>query len=144
MIVVLDTNIIVSALINPAGAPGGLVEAALKGRIRLCSSERLWGELNRALGYPDVRRAIARRPVEVFEPHVLERLRKLALFTPNTEPSTDWVSADPDDNWVVQCALDGQADMLVTGDRALLALGMVARVEILRANDALRRLGAVA
>lgn len=50
------------------------------------------------------------------------------------------VAADPDDDRVLECAIEGEADLLVTGDRHLLHLGTFRSIPIVRPAEAVRRL----
>ena len=54
--VVLDTNVVVSALLKPSGPPGQILERSLEGAFVLVLSPALVEELKRSLGYPRVRR----------------------------------------------------------------------------------------
>ena len=55
MNVVLDTNVLVSALWSPGRKPGEIVNAAITGRFRLCYDFRILGEYERVLRYPKFR-----------------------------------------------------------------------------------------
>jgi predicted nucleic acid-binding protein len=55
-------------------------------------------------------------------------------------PSRKHVAADPDDDPIVQTALTGNADCIVTADKALLALAKVQDVEIITLEQWLSRL----
>jgi predicted nucleic acid-binding protein len=50
------------------------------------------------------------------------------------------VTADPDDDAVFECAILGQAEFIVSGDRHLLNLGSYQSVQIVKAADFLERL----
>jgi predicted nucleic acid-binding protein len=62
---------------------------------------------------------------------------------PEVAPAAKWVVPDPDDDWVVQCALTARAERIVSGDRALLAIQAVEKVTILTARQFLAELGIV-
>ena len=62
--------------------------------------------------------------------------RKSVLVQPKEIP--DAVPDDPDDNHIVACALEGRADLIVSGDRHLLTLGSYAGIPIVRPMDFLR------
>lgn len=53
------------------------------------------------------------------------------------QPSTRLhvIAEDPEDDRVLECAVEGRADAIVTGDRHLLKLGTFRRISILRAKD---------
>jgi predicted nucleic acid-binding protein len=50
--IVLDTNILVSALINPHGSPAQIIDYVFQNRIRLFISPSIVAELGRVLSYP--------------------------------------------------------------------------------------------
>ena len=51
------------------------------------------------------------------------------------EGTIDVIDDDPSDNWVLETALLGEADIIVSGDKHLLTLGSYEGVRILRARD---------
>jgi predicted nucleic acid-binding protein len=61
------------------------------------------------------------------------------ISTPGTLKA---IRADPDDDWVLECAVIGQATHLVSGDKHLLALGKYQNIQIVRAADFLNLLQA--
>ena len=130
MIVVLDTNVIVSALLKPSSQPDHVLQAVVDGRLEIALSPHLRAEVRRALGYDQVRRRLLRHWSEEDLEAFLDGFFRLAHVVPDDDPVSAWVHADPDDNWVVQCALSGHAERIVTGDRALLALGIVEGISI--------------
>lgn len=114
MRVVADTNVLVSALIFPGGAPEAVYRLALEGQVELVSSPALLAELGRVLadkfGWEGER---AQRAVE--------QLVRVADVVAPREAVTD-IDADPADNRVLEAAAEGRADAIVSGDRHLLAL----------------------
>jgi putative PIN family toxin of toxin-antitoxin system len=113
--VVADTNVLVSALIFPGGAPETVYRLALEGRIELITSRPLLVELGRVLtakfGWDAVR----------AEEAVAELIRIAHLVEPQ-QPIAE-IESDPTDNRVLEAASAGDADAIVSGDRHLLALG---------------------
>ena len=106
--VVLDTNVLVSALLNMEGVPARVWAMALAGKIRLCVSQRI------LLEYYDV---LCRREF----PFDLDRVSSILAFiednadkvAPLPLPS---VSIDPKDQVFVEVAVAAAADYLVTGN----------------------------
>ena len=107
--VVIDTNILVSALLQPEGLPAAVLICALSGQVQLCVSDIVFAE------YDDViRRPQFKRPLEVIE-GALQSIRALALWV---KPRFTVVEcSDPDDNIFLECAQAAVADYLVTGNR---------------------------
>jgi predicted nucleic acid-binding protein len=73
-----------------------------------------------------------------------ERIRVLAgvsiLVVPRTVP--DAVPDDPDDNHIIACAVEGRADLIVSGDRHLLNLVEYEGIPVIRPTDFLRTVNA--
>ena len=115
MKIVADTNVLVSALIFPGGAPEAAYRLALEGRIELGTSSPLLTELGRVLtekfGW-DAQRAES----------VVEQLLRVAELVEPTEVVAE-IDADPADDRVLEAALAAGAEAIVSGDRHLLALG---------------------
>jgi putative PIN family toxin of toxin-antitoxin system len=113
---VLDVNVLVSALLSRAGAPGRLIALWLEGAFELVVSEELLAELGRALAYPKLREHISREDAAAF----IELVRSTAsMFTDAERP--DHISADRGDDYLLALA-KASASILVSGDRDLLVL----------------------
>ena len=133
MKVVLDTNVLVSALVFPGGVPEQVYRLAIEGRITLVTSPPLLAELGRVLtqkfGWQDdyLRAALAQivRIGVIVEP--LERVSIIA--------------DDPDDDRVLEAAQTAGAAVIVSGDRHLLSLGHWGEVAILSPAAFLADLG---
>ena len=114
MRVVADTNVLVSALIFPGGAPEAIYRLALEGRIELLTSRPLLAELGRVLserfGWEAAR----------AEEAVAQIIGIAELVEP--EKAVAEIEADPADNRVLEAAAEGGADAIVSGDRHLTAL----------------------
>ena len=117
--VVLDTNVILSGLIKPAGIPGQSVAAWRNGSFRLVLSEFLLAEIEATLMRPKLVQLI-RWPPEKARRFVLELRATCDVVEPALLP-LDY-PRDPDDIPVLSTLIAGKADVLVTGDADLLAL----------------------
>jgi putative PIN family toxin of toxin-antitoxin system len=125
--VVLDTNVLVSGLISSQGPPRQIVDAWLEGRFTLVTSLYLVEEVAHVLTHP----GIAER-VRLGEPEVdavLAALLSQAEMAPG-ELELPGVTRDPKDDAVVACAVEGEADYIVSGDGDLLVLGEYAGIEV--------------
>lgn len=131
MIVVLDTNVIISALLSPSNIPRQILNAVIDGRLYMAFSPHMKDELDRALQYDKVKNRLLRHWSEVDLLLFIEALEMLALPVENMSPSENWISEDPDDNWVIQCAISAHASHIITGDRLLLLLGSVSAIDII-------------
>jgi putative PIN family toxin of toxin-antitoxin system len=120
--VVFDTNVLISAL----AFPGGRGEAALRRIIEeqdaLLISPPILDELLGVLARKFAREGEELARVAVFLSDLAETVR------PRTRLR---VVADDPDNRILECAVAGHADAIVTGDRALLALGTFRNIRLL-------------
>ena len=111
MRVLLDTNVLVAAL-----ATRGLCEDVLRTVLSehsLLTSNAILGELERVLTEKLRMPARRVRQVDVF-------IREHADVIAPAEPAP-WPENDPDDRWIMAAAVVGMADVLVTGDKEILA-----------------------
>ena len=122
MKVVFDTNILVSALVFPAGRGDAALRRIVEEQDQLVISKPIIDELLRVLGTKFSLDAEELAHVAVF-------LSELAL-TVNPRRRLRVVKDEPD-NRILECALTGQAAAIITGDHALLALGEYSGVRII-------------
>ena len=110
MRVVLDSNILFSALISPHAPPGRIYQAWRQGRFDLVTCAIQLDEIRRASRYPKFR--------DILQPHrvgrMLNNLQGAIIVT--RLPGGD-EAADPDDAWLLALADAGQVQFLVTGDK---------------------------
>ena len=136
MRIVVDTNIVISGLLW-SGSPQQLINLARAREIDLYSSVPLIAELAEVIGREDFAgrvRAAGLSAAELVEDYAhLARLVIPAEIRPT-------VLDDPDDDNVLACALAGQADLIVSGDKGLRGLKTYQRMPIVSAIDALSRI----
>jgi putative PIN family toxin of toxin-antitoxin system len=108
MRVVLDTNILVSALLKRHGNEALILTATLNGKFELVLSEVLLLEYELVL----LRPRFGFTPTDVR--HTLAALRRAGKLVHPTQTLT--VSQDESDNRFLECAESGLADYLVTGN----------------------------
>lgn len=106
--VVFDTNIYISAILF-GGAPRLCLDLARKGSIKLCTSKALLLELATKLT-----QKFGWSNEETVE--VLLGITKFAKIVSPTE-TIDVIKVDPSDNRVLETAVAGKADIIVTGDK---------------------------
>ncbi|HLH72641.1 MAG TPA: putative toxin-antitoxin system toxin component, PIN family [Chloroflexota bacterium] len=114
---VVDTNIWISALLNPLGQPARVLQALEEGQFELVVSEPMLSEVEEVLQRPRIARKYGLRPDAGSE--LAGRLRRRAVLVPITR--TLRLCRDPDDNLVIETAAVGQASVLVTRDDDLKA-----------------------
>lgn len=113
MRVVFDTNVYVSAFAIPGGQAEAALAKAVEGRAQLVVSTAIIHELLDVLA-----RRFGRDPEELA--HVAVFVAELAeVVRPRRRLQ---VLRDDADNRILECALAGRADVIVTGDRAMLGL----------------------
>ena len=118
MRVVLDTNVLVSALIVKAGKP-----AQILGRIaqfELLTTEESLAEVERVLGYPRIekRYGVSDEDITTY----LERLRKVSKML-SVKNQVSAIKDDPDDDKFLALAKEGRVDYIVSGDLHITDLG---------------------
>ncbi|HEX5326377.1 MAG TPA: putative toxin-antitoxin system toxin component, PIN family [Acetobacteraceae bacterium] len=110
MRVVLDSNVLLSALISPRGPPHRIYQAWQKKQFELITAVVQLDELRRASRYLKFR--------GVLQPHRVGRmLNNLRGATIIDRLPSGYEAADPDDAWLLALADVGRAEYLVTGDR---------------------------
>lgn len=134
MRLVLDTNVIVSALLRSASLPRQVVEVARRDHTILISGPTL----NETIG-------VLRRPKLAPYINIAERDAFLQIFSDESEfvIITDDIDAcrDPGDNKFLELAVSGKADYIITGDADLLTLHPYRDVRIVKAADFLEFAG---
>ena len=112
MRLILDTNVLVAALMVSDGPPHQLFEAFLNDRFTLITSDTQIEEFSRVSRYPAIRTRI--HPAQAGR--LLNAIRSLSVLLEKLPPAN--VSRDPHDDYLFAMAEAGDADYLVTGDRA--------------------------
>jgi putative PIN family toxin of toxin-antitoxin system len=122
--IVVDNNVLISRLLLPASVPGRAVRKAIDSGQLLVSDATLT-ELATVLARPK------------FDPYVTigDRQEFIRLLGRVAEriPITYTIHAcrDPKDNMILELAVNGRADLIVTGDQDLLALNAVREIPII-------------
>lgn len=133
MRVVLDTGVLIAALITRDTPPDQIYQAWRKKRFELITSEWQLDEFRRVSRYSRLRKFL--KPVEAG--NMINGLRYHALVLSEL-PRID-VSPDPDDNALFAMAVAGETDFLVSGDkRDVLALKKIENARIVSARQFLR------
>jgi putative PIN family toxin of toxin-antitoxin system len=128
---VVDTNVLISGLLW-RGAPYECLLSAEARLYELIVADEILEELRGKL--------VNKFNVPVDEANeILEGLRGSAECV-QLRGESGWVRDDPADDKFVEAAIVAGADVIVSGDRHLLALGSVDRIEILTPRDFLQRI----
>jgi uncharacterized protein len=120
MRLILDTNILISALLSPQGAPGKLLDAWERKKFTLVACEALVGEFREVAGRPFFRTKLRDSTAELLA----AGLRDFSLFCRDlpSGPAAPYFARDPKDSYLLALAEVSHADFLVTGDKQLLVL----------------------
>ncbi len=128
MRVVLDTNVLLSALISPHGAPDAIYNAWRAARFELVTSTVQLDELRRVSRYPKLRAILPAHRIGAMMNNMQRAvvLEHLPSLPQNIEVN------DPNDAFLFTMALVSEANYLVTGDRraGLLQLGSAGQARI--------------
>ena len=122
MRVVFDTNIFISALIFPESSADKALRKVIQGEDQLVISKAILDELLGVLArkFSRDREALARVAVLLADIGLLVRpVHKINILS------------DEADNRILECAVKGQADIIVSGDQVLLKLGNYMGIKIL-------------
>ncbi len=131
--VILDTNVTISALFWK-GYPRVVYDSVKAGRATLIFSAKIESELIRVLSYPK----FGLTPAEIRP--IVNNLRRCGHFV-EVESKLHVIKEDPTDNIFLECALDGRADYIISGDHHLLNIGSYEGIRITKAKDFLIKEG---
>jgi putative PIN family toxin of toxin-antitoxin system len=112
--VVLDTNILISAIVF-GGKPREVLDAAIKGQFQLVLADKIIGEMKGVLEGKKFQ-----YPAEITD-LVIRELKALAEIV-KPKRSITVIEKDPEDNRVLECAQEAQGDFIVSGDGDLLRI----------------------
>jgi putative PIN family toxin of toxin-antitoxin system len=130
--VVLDTNVLISAIFF-GGRPRQILEKAIRGEIQLCLSEPILEELKGVL-----QRSKFGYSAEMTQ-FILTELTAIADFV-NPSETINVVLEDPEDNRILECAVQAKANYVISGDFHLLKLSKYLNIEVLNAASFLEKL----
>jgi uncharacterized protein len=126
--VVLDANVLVSALISPRGIPAQVLKAWRDERFHLVISQAILSEIDRVLRYPKTRKRHGMSDSEIKE--WIDDLAHLAVLVPG-QITVAVIIEDPADDRYLECALEGEAESIVSGDQHLLKLKRYEHIDVL-------------
>ena len=129
--IVVDANLFASALIKPDSNPGEILELIRQNQVELVISPAIIKEIKRILLYPKIQKYHQKTA------HELDRyFDDLLIFAWTVEGNSkiDLIKDDPTDNKYLACALEGQADYIVSGDRHLLNVKIFNDIKIVNAK----------
>jgi len=129
--VAVDTNVLVSALLF-GGPPEEIINLARRGEVELVVSTDILLELS----------AVLKGKFEWPDPEVADAIRAIGYCSELVKPEVAIKEIEDEaDKRVLECAVDGEADFIVSGDHHLLGLESYRGIRILKARELLDALG---
>jgi putative PIN family toxin of toxin-antitoxin system len=125
---VLDTNVVVSRFMVPVGKSAQIIKHWEERSFTLLISKPLFEEYSKVMGYKHIRRRHRLTDEQVAD--VLAPFLEFALLV-EPKVTVKVVNDDPDDDKLLECALAGGADYIISGDAHMLTLKEYQAIEIL-------------
>ena len=110
------------------GPPARIIKAAQESEALIITSEEIVNEVNKTLTYPRVKRVY--EDSGVTQQQLISAVLKFAELV-EVNSKIHVVREDPADNKLLECAVDGKVDFIVSGDTHLLRIGSYKRTRIL-------------
>jgi putative PIN family toxin of toxin-antitoxin system len=124
---VFDTNILISALLSTSGNPFRCLALAKIGQIESVTCQEILNEFAEKLV---IKFKFSQEMAQAAAEEVCSFSRLVKISS-----ELKAVSADPDDDMVIECAVVGEATHIVTGDKHLLSLGKYQAIAIVKATE---------
>jgi hypothetical protein len=132
---VVDTNLLVSSFISPFSYPREIEKRWRRGEFVLVTSHEIIEEANRVLHLPRIqgKYRLTESDIQAF----ILTLTHQADCIAGKSILKD-VAPDPGDDKIISCAVEGEAYLIVTGDKALQRLGEYHGIKIINAEAFIR------
>ena len=125
--VVVDTNILISATIIQ-GKQFEILKLAKLGKINLITSPNILKEFEEVISREKF--GFSKEQVSLAIKQILE-IAEIII----SQHKIDFIKSDPDDNIVLECALESNADIIISGDAHLLDLKKYKEIQIINATE---------
>lgn len=114
--VVIDANVIISAILSPSASPAKVLKLVTDGKIEIIVSYPILHEFITTLLYPRIQKRHG-----LSKHQVSEKIFHLAEFGKLVHPENklNIIKDDPSDNMYLECAIEGEADFIISGDKHL-------------------------
>ena len=123
--IVIDTNVFISALLNPSGTPRQVIEIAIN-HFTILQSELTYQELETRISKNKFDKYLEKNDRSNF----LLAIKKKSLFVNILHQTT--ICSDSDDNKFLELAVSGMANYIITGDNDLLTIKSYQKIEIIK------------
>ncbi len=136
--IVLDTNLVVSAILSPDGKPATILKMALTAKLDLVLSPAILEEISLVLNYGRIVKLFTKRSITPEKlKDALQKIVKVAIMVPGKK-EVYRIDKDPSDNMLLSCALEGKADFIISGDHHLTDLVSFEGISIVSPDAFLR------
>jgi putative PIN family toxin of toxin-antitoxin system len=125
---VIDANVFISSALAPGSIPDKVIDLVRQGKITLVISPDILAEIREVLLYPKIKKRLSLTAKDADE--FVSQIAKTALITAGLF-NLKVIKADPQDDKYLACALEGQADYIISGDRHLLDLKSFRGIKIM-------------
>jgi len=128
---VIDTNVLISSFIA-YGKPRNVLDRVFTGKVRLLTSPVILLEFEEVL---------SREKFGLTKTQVQRIVSLIIRSSEAIEPKTKiiLITEDPDDNKLLECAIDGRAKYIITGDKHLLKIRKYKNIRVVNPNSFLRK-----
>ncbi len=128
----LDTNVLISGLISPKGAPHEILSALSNRDFLLITSLEILGEIEEVINYPKIKKAYKLTPEQIEG--LIKLVRKYSHKCLSAS-SLKVIADDPDDDKFLHAAIQGNANYIVSGDAHLLNLRTFQGIPVMTARQ---------
>lgn len=135
MKVILDTNVLISALLWK-GKLASLYHLINEQKITLCFTKETFNELIKVFKYPHILKKVEKEKIDLAE--IVNKLVSKSIVV-STKIRVKIIKEDPFDNYFLACARATQASFIVSGDKHLLNLKKFKNIPILSPQEFLKR-----
>jgi uncharacterized protein len=117
--IVVDTNVLLSAVLNKQGKPAAIIDAVISGEYTLISSYAIMEEVRRVFAYPKIQSLLRKNRISPQEiQSYIDAISRIAIIVPGKLEITA-IQNDLSDNMFLSCAIEGTADFIISGDHHL-------------------------
>ena len=131
MRLVLDTNVLLSGSFWD-GASSEIIERIENKEIELVLSKEIIAEFAKVLEYEEIQQKIRDKNLEMKR--TIEKIVSISIIVEPTR-KIEFVKEDKDDNIILECALEGKADFIISQDNHLLKLKEFEGIKIITPEE---------
>ena len=134
MKVTVDTNILISSTFW-GGDSDKILKKVERGELELILSEDILDEFLKVLDYEEIKKKIENKNLEMRR--AMEKIVSISTIVVPLR-KLDVVEDDPDDNKILECAVEGDVDYLISQDKHLLNIGEYEGIKIISPEEFLK------